>query len=41
MKKGVIFLIIMFTSGDMVIKISKNVSFFVFFADNNKTLVIV
>ena len=41
MKKGVIFLVIMFTPGVMAIKISKNVSFFVIFADDSKTLVIV
>ena len=39
MKKGVIFLVIMFTPGVMAIKISKNVSFFVIFADDSKTLV--
>ena len=32
----VIFLVIMFTSGFMIIKMSKNGSFFVFFADNSK-----
>ena len=39
MKKGVIFLVIMFTPRVMVIKMSKNASFYVFFADDNKTLV--
>ena len=38
MKKGVIFLVIMFTPRVMVIKISKNDSFYVFFADDNKTV---
>ena len=40
-EKGVIFLVIMFAPGVMVIKISKNASFFVFFADGSKTLVTV
>ena len=35
MKKGVIFLVIMFTPRVMVIKMSKNASFFVYFADDS------
>ena len=38
-KNGVIVLIIMSTPGVMVIKMSKIGSFFVFFADESKTLV--
>ena len=41
MKKGVIFLVILFTSRVMVIKMSKNASFFAYFADDSKTLVTV
>ena len=41
MRKGVIFLVIMFIPGVAVIKMFKSVSFFVFFADNSKTLVTV
>ena len=40
-KNWVIFLVIMFTSGVMVIKMSKNGSFFVFFESNSKILVVV
>ena len=40
-KIGVIFLVIMFTPGVMVIKMSKNGSFFVFFADDSKIWVTV
>ena len=40
-KNWVIFLVIMFTSGVMVIKMSKNGSFFVFFEGNSKILVVV
>ena len=40
-KIGVIFLVIMFTPGVMVIKMSKNGSFFVFFANDSKILVTV
>ena len=38
-ENGVIFQFIMFTPGVMVIKMSKNDLFFVFFADDNKILV--
>ena len=41
MKKGVIFIVIMFTSRVMVIKMSKNISLFVFFAGYSNTLVTV
>ena len=37
MKNGVIFLVIMFTPGVMVIKMSKNASFF---ADDSKTVIV-
>ena len=37
-ENGVTFLVIMFTPGVMVIEISKNGSFFVFFADDSKEL---
>ena len=41
MKKWVIFLVIMFAPGVMIIKMSKNGSFLVFFADDSETLVTV
>ena len=40
-KTGVIFLVIMFALGVIVIKMLKNGSFFVFFADDRKILVTV
>ena len=38
MKKGIVFLVIMFTPRVMVTKMPKNASFFVLFAEDSKTL---